>query len=59
MSRKDRYKEYDGIIFRYIYPFKWSKRNKNYLELVIDRDLEEEQDYIFPEERVECRHNGN
>ena len=19
----------------------------------------EEQDYIFPEERVECRHNGN
>ena len=44
----DRYKEYRGVIFKYSYPFTWEDRNKNYLEVIIDRDEREEQTFMFP-----------
>lgn len=56
VDRKDRYETYPGILFEYVYPYSWDKRNKNYLELVYDRDMEELQDYFFPSP---CRHCAN
>lgn len=47
---KDRYKEYTGKIFKYCYPFTWEQRNKNYLEVEIDRNKFEEQTFMFPPE---------
>lgn len=46
----NKYKEYTGAIFKYSYPYTWEKRNKNYLEVEIDRDKREEQTFMFPPE---------
>lgn len=51
VDRKDRYKEYIGVLFKYSYPFTWKKRSKNYLETLPDRNPFEEQDYIFPKDK--------
>lgn len=56
INRKDRYKEYTGKLFKYMYPFTWKKRSKNYLETLPDRDYKEEQDYIFPEDNEKCNY---
>lgn len=57
-DRKDKFREYSGILFEYKYPFSWDKRNKNYLEILSERDYEEEQDYMFPINNEDWCNNG-
>ena len=51
-NRKDRYKDYEGKLFRYKYPYTWEKRSKNYLQTLPDRDYKEEQDFISPHDKA-------
>lgn len=58
VNRKDRYREYTGQVFHYEYPYKWEKRNKNYLKTVIDRDWRETETFVFPPKHDHKRQLG-
>lgn len=39
---KDRYNDFEGCLFNYKYPYKWSLRNKNYLKKTFNKRPEHE-----------------
>ena len=58
-NRKDRYEEYTGKLFSYVYPFTWEDRSFNYLNILSERDFDEEQDYVFPiDNSIDWYENG-
>ena len=53
LKMKERYSNFEGYLFHYKYPYKWSLRNKNYMKKTFNRRPELE--YMTPptNERLE------